>query len=86
MSAPKVAVVTGASSGIGRALALACAREGMAVVAADKRWVGLQMVAPDSPELADWARLLRTIYPVPAETPEALYALQLALDQLDRGA
>ena len=35
MSAPKVAVVTGASSGIGRALALACAREGMAVVAAD---------------------------------------------------
>ncbi len=35
MSAPKVAVVTGAGSGIGRELALACAREGMAVVAAD---------------------------------------------------
>ncbi len=31
----KVAVVTGAGSGIGRALALQCAREGMAVAAAD---------------------------------------------------
>lgn len=35
MSSPKVAVVTGAGSGIGRELALACAREGMAVVVAD---------------------------------------------------
>lgn len=35
MPAPQVAVVTGAGSGIGRALALACAREGMAVVASD---------------------------------------------------
>ena len=35
MPAPQVAVVTGAGSGIGRALALVCAREGMAVVAAD---------------------------------------------------
>lgn len=35
MPAPHVAVVTGAGSGIGRALALACARQGMAVVAAD---------------------------------------------------
>lgn len=34
-SAPEVAVVTGAGSGIGRELALACAREGMAVLAAD---------------------------------------------------
>lgn len=35
MSATQVAVVTGAGSGIGRELALACAREGMAVVVAD---------------------------------------------------
>jgi NAD(P)-dependent dehydrogenase (short-subunit alcohol dehydrogenase family) len=33
--APQVAVVTGAGSGIGREVALACARRGMAVVAAD---------------------------------------------------
>jgi len=35
MPASRVAVVTGAGSGIGRELALACAREGMAVVVAD---------------------------------------------------
>lgn len=35
MSHPPVAVVTGAGSGIGRELALACAHEGMAVVIAD---------------------------------------------------
>lgn len=37
-----VAVVTGAASGIGRALALACAQRGMAVVAADIEEPGLQ--------------------------------------------
>lgn len=41
----KVAVVTGAASGIGRELALACAREGMRVVLADVDEVGLQQTA-----------------------------------------
>lgn len=35
MTIPKVAVVTGAGSGIGRELALACARKGMSVVISD---------------------------------------------------
>ena len=35
MSARKVAAITGAGSGIGRALALACAREGMALALTD---------------------------------------------------
>jgi NAD(P)-dependent dehydrogenase (short-subunit alcohol dehydrogenase family) len=44
----KVAVVTGAGSGIGRELALACAREGMRVALADV----------DAPGMAETARLL----------------------------
>lgn len=40
--AGKVAVVTGAASGIGRALAEAFAREGMRVVLADARKVALE--------------------------------------------
>ena len=35
MTAPQVAVVTGAGSGIGRELALACARERMTLVISD---------------------------------------------------
>ncbi|MDE2363111.1 MAG: SDR family NAD(P)-dependent oxidoreductase [Hyphomicrobiales bacterium] len=38
----RVAVITGAGSGIGRALSLACARRGMAVVAADIEATALQ--------------------------------------------
>src|SRR5436190_19931939 len=44
----KVAVVTGAGSGIGRELALACGREGMRVVIADV----------DEPGMAETTRLL----------------------------
>ncbi len=41
----KVAVVTGAGSGIGRELAIACAREGMSVVLADVDAAGMRATA-----------------------------------------
>ena len=43
----KTAVVTGAASGIGRALALACAREGMRVIATDVERESLDALARD---------------------------------------
>ena len=43
----KVAVVTGAGSGIGRALALRCAEEGMAVAAADLKEDRLDALRPE---------------------------------------
>jgi NAD(P)-dependent dehydrogenase (short-subunit alcohol dehydrogenase family) len=48
---PRVAVVTGAGSGIGRELALACARRGMAVVGADI----------ETPALAETDAMLREL-------------------------
>jgi len=55
----KVAVVTGAGSGIGRELALACAREGMAVMLADIDEPGMResvaMIAPSGVRVA-WMR------------------------------
>jgi NAD(P)-dependent dehydrogenase (short-subunit alcohol dehydrogenase family) len=46
-SSPKVAVVTGAGSGIGKAVAVALAREGYSVVLAGRRQEALEATAPE---------------------------------------
>jgi NAD(P)-dependent dehydrogenase (short-subunit alcohol dehydrogenase family) len=53
-SASKVAIVTGAGSGIGRASALALLRDGWSVVLAGRRADALQATAAQAPSSAKW--------------------------------
>src|SRR5262245_61635929 len=69
----KVAVVTGAGSGIGRAVALALAGNGYAVVLAGRRADRLQEVVGAAPEQAHAQRLLAV--PTDVADPESVKAL-----------
>ena len=66
----KVAVVTGAGSGIGRELALACAREGASVVLADVDERGMAQTAAQMPPAAATLQLRCDV-----SKPEALDSL-----------
>jgi NAD(P)-dependent dehydrogenase (short-subunit alcohol dehydrogenase family) len=68
MAAQRIAVVTGAGSGVGKAAALALAREGFAVVLAGRRADRLEAVAKE----ADGKTL---VVPTDVKEPAAIYAL-----------
>ena len=73
----KVAVVTGAAGGIGRAICLALGREGMDVVLGDLDEAGMQAVAADVQKLGRRALCVRTDV-TQASSLEALLAFTLA--------
>src|SRR5215212_9186551 len=70
MTTPKVAIVTGAGSGIGRAAALALLREGYAVVLAGRRADALTETAKLAPT---GARSL--VVPTDVSNPDSVRAL-----------
>src|SRR5580658_4294888 len=68
MAAQKVALVTGAGSGVGRSAALALSQEGYAVVLAGRRADKLEEVAKE-------AKAKTLVVPTDIKDPASIYAL-----------
>lgn len=79
----KVALVTGAASGIGRATALALARDGARVLVADRDGAGAQSVAKAIAELGGEARASETDVSRPEQVAAMLRAALEAFGRLD---
>lgn len=74
----KVAIVTGASSGIGRATALALAREGADVVLASRNLSALKEVAREVKALG------RQALPIPCDVPQAEQVKSMVAETIER--
>jgi NAD(P)-dependent dehydrogenase (short-subunit alcohol dehydrogenase family) len=83
MNAPKVAVVTGAGSGIGRAVALALLREGYKVALAGRRRDALQETVKLSTGAADNALPVVTDVSNPASVAALFDTVKQAFGRLD---
>lgn len=79
----KVALVTGAASGIGRATALALARDGARVLVADRDGAGVQAVAKAIAEAGGEARASETDVAQPAQVEAMVRAAVDAFGRLD---
>lgn len=83
MSESKVALVTGAGSGIGRACSLALLREGYAVVLAGRRPEALTEVVAEAGPLAERARAVPTDVADPASVARLFVRLEAEFGRLD---
>lgn len=79
----KTALVTGAASGIGRATALALAREGASVLVADRDGVGAEAVAKTIAEQGGAARAFAVDIAQPAAVVAMIEAAVAAFGRLD---
>jgi short-subunit dehydrogenase len=79
----RVAVITGASSGIGRAAALACAREGMRVVLGARRMDRLQEAVAAIQRAGGKARALQTDVTQPKDVKRLMDEAVSAFGRLD---
>src|SRR3984893_1063103 len=93
MAGRKIAVVTGAGTGVGRAVALALMREGYAVVLAGRRKEMLEAVAKEGAQTPGAALVVPTDVAAPASikalfaTPKATYGrLDLLFNNAGIGA
>ena len=79
----RVAIVTGAGSGIGRAVALALLREGWSVSLAGRRAEALDETVAQSGEAADWAMPVATDVADPAAVGRLFEATRARFGRLD---
>ncbi|WP_334164893.1 SDR family oxidoreductase [Phenylobacterium sp.] len=79
----KVAIVTGAGSGIGRAVALALLREGWSVALAGRRPEALDETVAQAGEAADWAMPVATDVADPAAVERLFQATRGRFGRLD---
>ena len=83
MNPPKVAIVTGAGSGIGRAVALAMLKEGYSVALAGRRRELLDAVAAESGAAADRVRAVPTDVADPVSVHKLFADTRAAFGRLD---
>ena len=83
MNPSKVAIVTGAGSGIGRAVALAMLKEGFSVALAGRRRELLETVAADSGVAPDRVRAVATDVADPASVRNLFAETRAAFGRLD---
>lgn len=79
----KVALVTGAAKGIGRAIVLALAREGASVVVADIDLASAQQVAQEINSMGQQARAVRVDIAQPEEVARAVTEALSAFGRID---